>query len=313
MSANVRATRGTAQTDAARGATDNTWEPAFRLAWDANCAVGESCVWDARRRVVWFADCTAGRLFAYAVDHGMRWRFVLPDLIGSIGLCTDGQLVVALRDRVVLFDPPSSAIEHLANIPMPEPSVRLNDGKVGPDRCFWVGSTDTRTPKQPVGSLYRVCPDGRVEQKIDGLRCSNGLAWSPDGRILCHSDSQGPWIDAWDFDASSGRIANRRRLATLSEETGRPDGAAFDEAGCYWSAGVSAGCLNCFSVEGKLIRTVHVPVSAPTMPCFTDTALFVTSLWAGMTPECLAGDPFAGGLIFAPSPMGGASIHTFGK
>lgn len=254
----------------------------FSLAWDANCAVGECCVWDIQRRVVWFADCTAGRIFAYAVDSGDRWRFILNDIVGSFGLCSNGQLVVALRDRVMYFDPATLAVTQFADIPMPAPNVRLNDGKVGPDGCFWVGSTDTNMPKEPLGSLYRVRADGCVERKIDGLRCSNGLAWSPDGRTMFHSDSHGPWIDAWDFNVIDGSIGNRRRIATLSEETGRPDGAAFDTEGRYWSAGVSAGCLNCFSITGELFCAVPVPVKTPTMPCFADGAIFVTSLWSGL-------------------------------
>ncbi len=30
---------------------------------------------------------------------------------------------------------------------------RLNDGKVGPDGAFWVGSMDERAPRQATGSL----------------------------------------------------------------------------------------------------------------------------------------------------------------
>ena len=48
------------------------------------------------------------------------------------------------------------------------PETRLNDGKVGPDGAFWVGSMDDRPQKEPIGALYRVDPSGEVERKVEG-------------------------------------------------------------------------------------------------------------------------------------------------
>lgn len=59
------------------------------------------------------------------------------------------------------------------------------------------------------------------------------------------SDSRGPWVDRFDFDASNGAVSNRRRFADFTEASGRPDGAACDESGRHWSAGVSAGGSMC--------------------------------------------------------------------
>lgn len=282
----------------------------FALAWDARCDTGESCVWDAARGRVWFCDIPKGRVHALHVASGQRDTHTLPEPVGSFGLCASGELLVALRHRLVLFNPALGTQRPFARLPDLPAHVRLNDGKTGPDGCFWVGTVDERAEKEDIGELYRVRPDGRVEKKADGFKVSNGLAWSPDGRTMYHSDSRGPWIDAWDFDAHTGAIAQRRRLATLSVEEGRPDGAACDIEGVYWSAGVSAGCLNGFSPTGALLRKVAVPVTAPTMPCFADGALYVTSLSAGLPPE-RAGHPHAGSLFRATTSLRGAPIALF--
>ena len=76
------------------------------------------------------------------------------------------------------------------------------------------------------------------------------LAWSPDGRIMYHSDSTGAIVQRWDFDPATGAQSNQRVIAKLSNEEGRPDGAAMDMDGNYWSAGPSAGCVNCLSPGG---------------------------------------------------------------
>jgi sugar lactone lactonase YvrE len=286
-------------------------EHPVELVWDARCGIGECCTWDAAHRRVLFSDIPQGSIHAYSVDHGRHETWLLPEIVPSFGLCRSGRLVVALRHRVVLFDPESGAVEDLAG-PVDEPdTLRLNDGKVGPDGCFWVGSMDDSPAKQKVASLYRVTPDGRIEKKAEGYGVSNGLAWSPDGRTMYHSDTRGPAIDAWDFDVATGAIANRRRLVTLSEAEGRPDGGATDAEGCYWSAGISAGCLNRFSPSGQLLAKVTMPVPAPSMPCFAERHLYVTTLRHGRDPDLLARYPTMGGLFRLAAPVAGAPVGLF--
>lgn len=283
----------------------------FELVWDSRCTVGESPVWDSAARRVLFCDIQAKRINAYSVDGGAQQSWQLPEVVGSFGLCRSGRLVVALRHRVVLLDPHTGAVTPLTDPVDEPPTNRMNDGKVGPDGCFWVGSMDESRPRKPTGALYRVTPDGKIERKAEGYAVSNGLAWSPDGRTMYHADSTSGIIETWDFDVASGRLANHRVLATLSNEEGRPDGAACDVDGNYWAAGVSAGCINKFSPQGKLLEKLPFPVPRPTMPCFADGQLYVTSLREGLPAEMLEKFPALGGLFRAPVTARGAPVGVF--
>jgi sugar lactone lactonase YvrE len=283
----------------------------FELAWDARCSVAESPVWDAANRRVLFCDIEGKRINAFSVDTGARQSWDFPDVVGSFGLCRSGRLVVAQRHHVVLFDPRSGALTDLTR-KLDEPAInRLNDGKVGPDGAFWVGSLDGNSPRQKTATLYRVTADGQVTTQEGGYANSNGLAWSPDGRTMYHSDSTTAFIEAWDFDPATGGRTNHRIIARLTNEDGRPDGAATDADGNYWSAGPSAGCLNCFSPTGALLRKWAFPVPGPTMPCFTDTALYITSLREGKSPQILAEHPTLGGLFRTAAPVAGAPVGLF--
>ena len=136
-----------------------------------------------------FATSTANGSTRLSIDTGERETWDFPEVVGSFGLCRSGRLVVAQRHHVVLFDPKIGTLTDLtANVEEP-PTNRLNDGKVGPDGAFWVGSMDENSPRQPVAALYRVTADGRITKQQDGIAVSNGLAWSPDGRTMYHSDS----------------------------------------------------------------------------------------------------------------------------
>jgi sugar lactone lactonase YvrE len=98
---------------------------------------------------------------------------------------------------------------------------------------------------------------------------------------MVHSDSRAEWIDRYRLDPKTGVLSQKTRIATPGEADGRPDGGAFDAEGCYWSAGVSAGCLNRYDMNGRLIERIPVPPKAPTMPCFGGPdlrTLFFTSL-----------------------------------
>ncbi len=159
--------------------------------------------------------------------------------------------MVAHGNMISLMEIDAGAREQLAEVEFPASVWNLNDGKVGPGGAFWVGSMAYAEPERlPAASLYRITADGQVETKIDGgIMVSNGLAWSPDGTRMYHSDSQGMWIDIWDFDTGTGEISNRQRFAESDRIEGLPDGAATDADGYYWSGAFSACSFNRFAPE----------------------------------------------------------------
>ncbi len=61
---------------------------------------------------------------------------------------------------------------------------------------------------------------------------------------MFHSDSRQRFIDAYDYDNRRRCDLQQAPLRVMEEQEGRPDGAACDAEGYYWSAGVSAGVLN---------------------------------------------------------------------
>ncbi|MBP2231463.1 sugar lactone lactonase YvrE [Azospirillum agricola] len=287
---------------------------------DARARVGESPVWDAGGNRLFWVDIAGCSLSAVDLASGAVRSWPLPAPVGSIALCAkpngmaSDDVAVALPDGVHILSLATGALRFLVD---PEPGMttnRLNDGKAGPDGAFWVGSMDDRPAKEPVAALHRIAPDGTAERKVEGLLVSNGLAWSADGRTLFHSDSRGPWIDRWSFDPATGALGDRTRIATLTAEEGRPDGGATDVEGCYWSCGVSAGCLNRFAPDGTLLQRIPVPVPAPTMCAFGGPdmrTLFITSLRDGLSDDALLRHPQSGGVFMARAEVAGVPVGRF--
>ncbi|MFK3780181.1 SMP-30/gluconolactonase/LRE family protein [Agrobacterium sp. NPDC089420] len=246
----------------------------------------ESPTWDAATGELFWCDIPAGTIHSLVIESGQRKRWSFGEPVASFGLADSGRLVVALSSSIVFFNLETGKRELIATIRLPAGVSRLNDGKVGPDGAFYVGSMD-RSATTPQGALYRVDESGRTDILTSGFSASNGLAWTGDGQTMFHSDSQGEmFVDRWDFCPQSGAISNRRRLRAHDLANGRADGGAFDTASVYWSAAPSCSRLNCIALDGTLLRWVELPISKPAMPCFGGAdmcTVYVTSLDSGLS------------------------------
>ena len=86
------------------------------------------------------------------------------------------------------------------------------------------------------------------------------------------------------------------RLEPTESDRGRPDGAAVDPEGCYWTALFEGGRIQRYSPDGRLLAEYAVPARCPTMVGFGGPdlkTLYVTSARTGRSESELAGiSPF---------------------
>lgn len=286
----------------------------IRCVLDAKAQLGESPVWSGEEQALYWVDILAPALHRLDIGSGGLRTWIMPGAIGSLGLREGGGAILCLRNGFHFFDFGSGRLGFISDPEANTPTNRFNDGKVSPDGRFWAGTMDDELLKRPLGSLYRLDANGSCHRMVEDLIVSNGLAWSPDGKTMFHSDSKAQIIFAYDYDASDGSIANRRVVARPSEAVGRPDGAATDMEGYYWSAGISAGVLNRWSPDGQLDRQIRLPCAAPTMPCFGGAdmkTIYVTSLRHNLTADRLAAFPQSGGIFAVSVDVPGVPVAKF--
>ena len=118
------------------------------------------------------------------------------------------------------------------------------------------------------------------------------------------SDSRSSIVYAFDFDAATGDIANRRVFFETTERQGRPDGATVDAEGFYWSACYLGGRVLRIAPDGTLEREIELSVRDITMVAFggadLDT-LYITTSCEALSPAERAEVPLAGA-VFAVRP-----------
>ena len=142
----------------------------------------------------------------------------------------------------------------------------------------------------------------------DHALVGNGLAFSPDDRFMYWSDSRQGRVFAFDYDIETGSAWNRRLWLETDDSMGRPDGAAVDADGCYWSARFRGSRVIRFTPDGRIDREVQLPVSQVTMCAFGGSdlkTLFITTAAEHLeAPEPLAGGIFAldAGVAGLPEP-----------
>ncbi|VWX63885.1 Gluconolactonase [Burkholderiales bacterium 8X] len=301
------------------------------LVVDARCGTGESPVWMAAEEALYWVDIPGRALHRWSASDGhSSWR-------GSEQLACIARIdapgegwIAGMESGLFTVRPQpdgSLAAEGLAPVAHAETDMRFNDGRCDRQGRFWAGTMQMDMgAASRSGRLYR--HDGQaLEEVLGDLIVPNGLAFSPDGRTMYLSDSHPEVQTVWafDYDTDSGRPSGRRVFVDMKQHPGRPDGAAVDVDGCYWICGNDAGWVHRFTPDGRLDRSLAVPVKKPAMCAFggpkLDT-LYVTSIRPGGD---LSDQPLAGGLFalrpgvqgiaetaFVPSPRAGASASASG-
>jgi gluconolactonase len=142
---------------------------------------------------------------------------------------------------------------------------RPNDVVVKSDGAIYFTDPFNRPPappeqwEQPVAGVYRVSPElGAIDLIIDNFVFPNGLAFSPDERVLYVNDTRRGEIRAFDV-LPNGLLAKQteRVVADLrGTEPGNPDGMKVDTAGNIYCGG--SGGIYILDPSGrKLGRIIH--------------------------------------------------------
>jgi sugar lactone lactonase YvrE len=252
--------------------------------------VGECPTWCERRQVLFWVDIQGKKLHRYCLRDGSNSTYHLPDIVTALALCEDEtKLLLTLRKRIALFDLPTEALEILATIEAELPDNRFNDAKCDTQGRLWPGTMHSVNWSSPEGTLYRCDTAFHYEKMHTQVTCSNGLGWSPDNKTMYFSDSFRYTIFAFDYDAASGAIKNRRPFVTLDPQGGSfPDGLTVDAEGYVWSAQVGKGQVVRYTPIGQQDCVIQFPVPRTTSCTFGGKemrTLYVTSATETLTAQ----------------------------
>lgn len=148
----------------------------------------------------------------------------------------------------------------------PNDAVVKSDGSIWfTDPTYGIDSEyegDASPSEIGASNVYRIAPDGTMTAVVTDMLKPNGLAFSPDEKILyvadtgkTHDDACDPVIRAYPVAADGASVGKGSVFVTC--DAGLFDGFRVDTAGNVWS---SAGDgVHCFAPDGKLIGKILIP------------------------------------------------------
>jgi L-arabinonolactonase len=259
--------------------------------------LGEGILWDSRRQVLWWTDIQSRRLYRHDWLRANTQILDTPERVGSFGLVAGSeQLITAFESGIALYDTRDGAVSWLTRHGNPDPAVRFNDGRVDRQGRFWSGTMVEGGQSSASGCLYSVDPTFGTRCQLTGVRISNSLCMSPDGRQLYFADSPTRTIRVFELNEPQGTLGASRIFAQTPAGA-EPDGATIDADGCLWSAHWGAGSVVRYTPEGRIDRTLRVPASQPSCVCFAGPdldLLCVTTARADLSEAALLSEHNAG-------------------
>jgi sugar lactone lactonase YvrE len=283
------------------------------LVHDVRAELGEGPLWDDRRRVLLFVDIMRGHVHAFDPVTKADRIYEVGEPVGAVACTERGDWVLAAGQGFARLDPDSGRVTAIVQAAPGRTDVRMNDGYVDRRGRFWAGTLSlARAAGQ--GTLYRLDPDGTVHTMLAPVTTSNGIDWSPDGKLMYYIDTRTNRVDVFDFDEVSGAIGNRRPLVEVPAGDGHPDGLVVDGRGGIWVAFWRGCAIRRYTPAGELDLTVVMPVSLVTKCAFGGPdldELYITTARTDLTPAERAEQPQAGGVFRLKPGVRGQLANRF--
>ncbi|ORX39088.1 hypothetical protein BD324DRAFT_618477 [Kockovaella imperatae] len=320
--------------------------------------LGEGVLWDAHAQVVRWIDIDEPAVHSYDPSTGAYSvdAYAESAHLSNIALVKSNpeELVATIQHDIVIL-PASKPTRQPSDVkpvvqkslrtiaqPLSKPfstqkEVRFNDGGCDPRGRLFAGSMNIGEAKDNrSGELLRIDPDGTRTQILEPgtVGTSNGIGWSPDGKLMYYIDSGEPEVSVFDYDLETGTPSNRRTFAgkpPAMDELGTRgvfDGLCVDGVGNVWVARWRERRIIGYTPEGKIFAYVKCPGALlTTIPCFggenLDT-MYIATARASRVGEKVEDYPASGHLFkmdFGPKSairkiLGdnwkGADKHAFG-
>jgi xylono-1,5-lactonase len=206
---------------------------------------------------LYFSDIVIGGIFRRTPDG--KITHLIPDRtwIGGLALNHDGRLVVSGRGGLILYDPATDKREVLFDRLDGDPVGSINDIQPDGRGGLYAGLIDPAAQtlgKAQAQPLVLLSVDRRARRVAEGIKVTNGIGLSPDGRTLYQAETVEGVIAydrAPDGSLSAGRLVIKHSYT---------DGLVVDSLGFVWLAAPNGSAVFRYAPDGTLDRRIDIPV-----------------------------------------------------
>jgi len=267
-------------------------------AFEFSAILGESPIWSAKDQVLYWVDTPSCLICCFDPITKESSFQRLSEPVAAIALRSKGGLVVTFPNKIAIFH--DSLITPISILEETQLGNHLNDAKCDRQGRLWCGTKNSTHPEKPTAALYCVDSMHRMMRRHSHVAQSNGMGWSPDSKIMYHTETMRHTIFEYDFDIKTGELSNQRICIKIDPLDGFPDGLTVDSEGYIWIALYGTGKCVRYSPQGKLDRTILLPVPHVTNCTFGGKeldVLYITTATENLSHQQLQKNPLSGSLF----------------
>lgn len=204
--------------------------------------------------------CSGALLKVDAQQNVFKYLDINP---GGTVLLGNGHLLIADNKYKAVIDlSPEGRANVVADRFETELLRGLNDLTVDARGNVYWSDPEGSSLDKPIGSIFRLRPDGRVERLTTGLAFPNGLDVDPASKFLYVIESQSKKILRYALPADNELLDKPELFYDLGGSGG--DGCAFDAEGNLWTTDfhrpeTGKGRITVLSPEAKVLAYLNVP------------------------------------------------------
>jgi sugar lactone lactonase YvrE len=178
-----------------------------RRVLDIKAELGEAPLWSVEEQALFWVDIHKQTFNRFDPTHGENRAWRLPATPGCFAFRGGRSALIATDAGYYDFACESGALELVLSAPFDAAGARFNDGKTDRQGRFWAGTISVPRVIKGANHFFRF-ENGVAVKALDGVSVANGLAFSPDGRIMYRAESMERTIYALDYDPETGAVSN---------------------------------------------------------------------------------------------------------
>lgn len=274
---------------------------------DHICQLGEGPSYDPATDALFWFDIVNGLLLEKGVVSGELKIHELGQMASALAIIDDRSQLIATETGLHVRDVATGRMTLHTPIEADNPLTRSNDLRVHPCGAFWVG-TMAKDEGSATGSIYWFFR-GELRRLFSGITVPNSICFSEDGAVGYYTDSSTGLLMRVDCDPATGLPTSEPKIFVDHRASkGYVDGSVVDRDGILWNACWDGSVVEAYGPDGKLVRSVAMPVTQPSCPAFVGAKadrLAVTSAWKGKDEKQRKLDPQAGMTFLLDIPVNG--------
>ncbi len=257
-----------------------------------NSKLLEGPVYDSTYNYLYFVSILDGIVYFLDINTKEISSVKLDSPVGCVFVRDKKKVLAASKNGFYEIDFETHKSHYVFQIEISD-FVRYNDGTIGPNGRYIVGTMGYPKVKEHIGKVFSYYK-GNYKILIENTTISNGLAFSANGDIMYFIDTPTKKVAKYNYDMVSGNAIFDSYIIEFKGK-GSPDGMCIDQEGMLWIAEWGGNQVSKWNPKnGKMIDQVKLPCPNVSSCCLDNFGnLFVTTAKSNH-PE----DAFGGGLFY---------------